>query len=107
MENANAESIIAIIVGIVTGIWSWFRSRKDADIVQAAKEELAKAILSDIRYSKDESKTIDQIIAEFSARARQFTTSEKLNKALLSMSDAEIMWAFEQIKVRDGDATQW
>jgi hypothetical protein len=107
VENANPEFIVAVVVGVVTGIWGWLRSRKDASIVKATKDQLAKAILADIRRESIEQRSSQQIIDEFTARARDFTESSEINDALIKMSPADIMWNLEQIKVREGDATQW
>lgn len=107
VENVSTPSIVAVLVGVITGIWGWYRDRKNANIVTATKNQLAKAILADIRRESSEQRSSQQIIDEFTARARDFTESAEINDALIRMSPADIMWNLEQIKVRDGDQTQW
>jgi membrane-bound ClpP family serine protease len=107
VENVNAELLVTLIVGSVTGIWGWLRSKQDSDIARAARDSLAKAILAEIRYEAKEQLSSHQIVQEFITRAREFTESEKLNKSLVNMRAADIIWNLEQIKVRDGDETLW
>lgn len=107
MENVSVELIVSVVVGCVTGVWGWVRSRQDASIAHASKNALSKAILIEIRNENTEGISSTKVIEEFTSRARGFTESEVLNKALLAMPASEILWNLEQIKVRQGDSTLW
>ena len=109
--NANPELVAqvgAFVGGILAGwVRTWILTRKTSTVARAAVDTIAKAICYEIRAEATGSYTSEEIVTEYTRRARKYTDSEQLNKALIELGEADIMWKMEQVKVRAGDVTEW
>jgi len=109
--NVNPELVasVGVFVGGLLAGWAraWVSTRKTATVARAAVDAIAKAICYEVRAEATGSLTSEEVISEYTRRAREYTTSEQLNKALMELEQAEILWNMEKVKVRAGDVTEW
>jgi len=109
--NANPELVAAAGAFLGSLLFGWVRAwrstRKNSILARAAIEQLAKSICYEIRAEASRGYTSQEVIAEFTRRARNYTSSEQLNQELMGLEESEIIWNMEKVKVRAGDVTEW